>query len=405
MADNVQPFQINIPDNLIQSVKDRLATATFPDEVNFSDDWDYGATLSDVKRLANYWKDGFDWRAQEAKLNQVPQFTTNVVVEGFGEIAVHFVHQRNSNPNSIPLLFCHGWPGSFIEALKLIPLLTASAGGPSFHLVAPSLPNYAFSDGVKKRGFSIPQYAEALHKVMLNLNYPKYVTQGGDWGFAITRMLGVKYPQNVLASHLNFVRVHKPPTALATPWQYLKHAVLPYEASEKAGLARSSWFRNEGFGYNLLQSTKPSTLGFALADSPVALLAWIYEKLHDWSDDYPWTDDEILTWVSLYQFSKAGPEASVRIYYETKHGNPEQEGKVLDYVPGVELGLSYFPKDLVVPPKTWGRTLGPVVFESVHPDGGHFAAHERPKELADDLRNMFGKGGGAYHVAEKFGNV
>jgi pimeloyl-ACP methyl ester carboxylesterase len=231
------------------------------------------------------------------------------------------------------------------------------------------------------------------------------VTQGGDWGFAITRMLGVKYPQNVLASHLNFVRVKKPPTALTTPWQYIKHAVLPYEESEKAGLARSSWFSNEGFGYNLLQSTKPSTLGFALADSPVALLAWIYEKLHDWTDDYPWTDDEILTWVSIYQFSKAGPQASVRIYYETKHGNPAQEDKILDYIPGVQLGLSYFPKDLVVPPKTWGRTLGPVVFESVHPDGGHFAAHERPKELADDLKNMFGKGGGAYDVAGKFGGV
>jgi hypothetical protein len=108
MADNIQPFEINIPDKLIESVKEKLATATFPDEVDFSDDWNYGATLSNVKRLANYWKDGFDWRAQEAKLNQVPQFTTNVNVQGFGEIAVHFVHQRNSNPNSIPLLFCHG---------------------------------------------------------------------------------------------------------------------------------------------------------------------------------------------------------------------------------------------------------------------------------------------------------
>lgn len=168
-------------------------------------------------------------------------------------------------------------------------------------------------------------------------------------------------------------------------------------------LGRSAWFDSHSFGYNALQSTKPSTIGVALADSPVALLAWIYEKLHDWTDSYPWTDDEILTWVSIYQFSTAGPAASARIYYEVQ--NPAAtpfSNQALDYNSKTKLGLSYFPMDIWVPPTTWGRTLGPVVFENVHEDGGHFAAHERPGELTSDLRKMFGKGGGAHFVTRRF---
>lgn len=207
--------------------------------------------------------------------------------------------------------------------------------------------------------------------------------------------MGIQYPESCLASHVNYVRVTEAPSFFKSPLQYLQHSVLPYSDGEKAGLERTRWFHREGYGYNLEQSTKPSTLGFALADSPVALLAWIYEKLHDWTDDYAWTDDEILTWISVYQFSKAGPAANVRIYYESKHAHAEEVTKGLEYVPNVLLGLSYFPKDLVVPPQTWGRTLGPVVFEAVHSDGGHFAAHERPKVLAEDLQKMFGEGGGA----------
>ncbi|KAF4975211.1 hypothetical protein FZEAL_7968 [Fusarium zealandicum] len=402
MTSEIKQFKIEVPDSAIVSLKEKLRNASFTNEVDFSDDWAYGAPLSDVKRLAAYWSDGFDWRAQEAKLNELPQFTTNVPVDNYGDIQVHFLHQKSTKPDSIPLLFCHGWPGSFLEVLKILPLLTDSQKGPSFHVVAPSLPNFGFSEGVSKPGFSISQYAEAMHRLMLKLGYEKYVTQGGDWGFMVTRLIGVQYPENCVASHINFVRKTEPPSFSKTPWQYLLHALFPYAEHEKAGRARTDWFHQEGFGYNLEQSTKPSTLGFALADSPVALLAWIYEKLHDWTDDYPWTDDEILTWVSIYQFSKAGPAASIRIYYEARHAKVSQTAKGLEYVPNVPLGLSYFPKDLVVPPKTWGRTLGPIVFEAVHPDGGHFAAHERPQELVDDLREMFGENGGASHVVGHF---
>ena len=243
---------------------------------------------------------------------------------------------------------------------------------------------------------SIRQSVVSKHQTYLLL-----VTQGGDWGFIITRMLAMRYPEHSLATHLNFVRVAEPPSLTKNPWQYLMHAISPYDAEEKAGLARSRWFQQEGFGYNLLQATKPSTLGFALADSPVALLAWIYEKLHDWTDSYSWTDDEALAWISIYYFSTAGAEASVRIYYENMHSQAEYTRKGLEWVGTTKLGLSWFPKDLLVPPRTWGRTLGPVCFENFHKDGGHFAAYERPEELADDLRRMFGRGGGAYDITQR----
>ena len=180
----------------------------------------------------------------------------------------------------------------------------------------------------------------------------------------------------------------------------LQHAVTPYTKYEKAALARTDWFAQEGCGYNEIQRTKPQTLNYGLADSPTALLAWIYEKLHDWTDAYPWTDDEILTWVSIYWFSTAGPAASTRIYYEVSHAADFSTSALGAYIPHVKLGLAYFPKDLSVPPKSWGRTLGPVVFERQHPDGGHFAAHERPEALVGDLNAMFGRGGGAYGVIE-----
>jgi len=225
------------------------------------------------------------------------------------------------------------------------------------------------------------------------------VTQGGDWGYAVTRTMGFLYPQHCKASHLNFARA-QPPTWTANPLLALQHALTPYTAREKEGLARMEWFANEGSGYNKQQGTKPQTVGYALQDSPVALLAWIYEKLHDWTDSYPWTDDEILTWVSIYYFSTAGPAASARIYYESLHSNVLNYTILAKWTPGVKLGLAYFPRELIPVPKTWGRTLGPVVFESEYDSGGHFAAHERPEAIVDDLRKMFGKKGGAYGVVK-----
>ncbi|CAG8983278.1 hypothetical protein HYALB_00002715 [Hymenoscyphus albidus] len=395
MDSSITPFKISISDAEISSLKSKLSASTFPDEVDFSNNWDYGTPLNDMKRLAKYWRDGFDWRAHEKVLNQMPQFTTKIEVDGFGELDIHFVHQKGEE-GSIPLLFCHGWPGSFIEVKKMISLLTKSGNGQSFHVVAPSLPGFGFSDAPKKAGFGVPQYAEAIHKLMLKLGYNKYVSQGGDWGWAITRTLGVRYPTHCVASHVNFVLIG--PTQLD---EVLKNMSQPLTPQEEEGLARTRWFFTEGVGYNTLQCTRPNTLAFALRDSPIALLSWIYEKLHDWTDSYPWTDDEILTWISIYQFSKAGPGASVMIYYHSTHLYQEERKKLSGYVECVKLGLSYFPKDLCVPPSVYGRGLGEVVFEKRHEDGGHFAAYERPELLAGDLKEMFRADGGVGNLLSK----
>jgi hypothetical protein len=225
------------------------------------------------------------------------------------------------------------------------------------------------------------------------------VTQGGDWGFYITRTIGRMYPEACKGSHINMVRAN-PPTFFQSPIDAIRHAIIPYTALERAGIKRAEWFEKEGSGYRLLLSTKPQTLGYALSASPVALLAWIYEKLHDWTDSYPFTDDEILKWISIYAFSVAGPAANVRIYYESVHAADQKLSRegAHSYVPTVKLGQSFFPKELRVVPFSWGRTLGPVVFQRRHDKGGHFAAFERPHELVEDVRDMFGKGGGAFGV-------
>ncbi|KAK4061576.1 uncharacterized protein Triagg1_10285 [Trichoderma aggressivum f. europaeum] len=402
MSEDIAPFTIAIPDSALEQLKNKLSQATFPAESDFSDDQNYGVSLSTVKRLTEYWKDGFDWRAYEAKLNQIPQFTTNISVDGHEELNIHFIHQKSSRPNSIPLLFVHGWPGSIVEVTKIIRALSEPKGDdvPSFHVVAPSLPNFGFSDKATKKAFGIQQYAESMHKVMLKLGYDKYVTQGGDWGFLITRAIALYYPDHCLAGHVNVI------TTRPTPWRSFVLAVQYYlgllSEDEQKGIFRSFWYLKHSSGYMLLQCTKPNTIGFALADSPVALLAWIYEKLQEWTDEYPWTDDEILEWISIYFFSRAGPASSVTIYYELIGQQKDEMYKVSDYVPNVPLGISLFPKDVFVPPKSWGGFLGPVVFQATHKKGGHFAAYECPDELVSDLRQMFGRQGGAAKVARVF---
>ena len=225
------------------------------------------------------------------------------------------------------------------------------------------------------------------------------VTQGGDWGCMVTRIMGLLYPQHVMASHINLVRGHEP-GFFSHPILAIKHALTPYNQRERNGPSRNKWMLTEGSGYRHEQETKPQTLGYTLADSPIGLLAWIYEKLHDWTDGYPWTDDEILTWVSIYWFSSAGVAANLRIYYEAHHDNQLGRDRTERWIPHVKLGLAYFPKELTVVPKTWGRTLGPVVYESEHESGGHFAAWEKPEAIVGDLNKMFGKGGVAHGVVK-----
>ncbi|KAJ4482519.1 Alpha/Beta hydrolase protein [Lentinula aciculospora] len=391
------PFKISVPESKLDVLRQKLTLAEFPDELENAN-WNYGAPLADIKRIVARWKDGYDWKAEEARLNkELPQFTKDIDVDGFGTLNIHYVHQKSLIVDAIPLLFVHGWPGSFIEIRKILPLLVQSSPEyPSFHVVALSLPGYGFSEGAHKPGFAHQQYAETAHKLMLTLGYLEYVTQGGDWGSLITRTMAQKYGgKHSKAWHTNF--------PLATPLQfssnpvlYLQHLVTPYTAAEKTGIERSKFFERDGRGYFQEQATKPQTLGYSLADSPVGLLAWIYEKLVSWTDSYPWTDDEVLTWIMIFYSSRAGPASSIRIYYEVMHSASTLQPSTSK--PTIPLGVSHFPKELRVPPRKFVENTGNLVFQTEHSSGGHFAAYERPEELVGDLRKMFGKQGPAFGV-------
>ncbi|KAJ7683466.1 Alpha/Beta hydrolase protein [Mycena rosella] len=397
------PFTIAVSSEQLDTLKQKLDATRFPDELEDAD-WAYGAPLADLKRLVSRWRDGYDWRKHEALLNaELPQFTRDIVVEGFGTLNIHYVHKRSAVEDAIPLLFVHGWPGSFIEARKITPLLTeVHPNHPSFHVVALSLPGYGFSEAPRKKGFRLAQYAEIGNKLMIALGYSEYVTQGGDWGSMVTRKIATVYGgKHSKAWHTNFPVV-APPQFSLNPMRLLSalSMLLPLlwmSPAEKAGLERSREVERTGLGYFREQSTKPQTLGYALADSPAGLLAWIYEKLVAWTDKYPWDDDEVLTWISIYWFSRAGPAASLRIYYEVSAEDgvlPSIHGPL----PTIPLGYSYFPGELINLPRSWARRTGNVVFEAEHDMGGHFAAHETPAFLVADLRKMFGRGGPAFGV-------
>ncbi|KAI5895058.1 alpha/beta-hydrolase [Schizophyllum commune H4-8] len=387
------PFKIAIPDDRLALLQKKLELTIFPDELEDAGR-DYGSPLADIKRLAAHWRSGFDWRKQEAALNaDLPQFTRDIAVDGHGTLNVHYVHVRSAKAGAIPLLFVHGWPGSFIEARKIAPLLAEGAEGqPSFHVVALSLPGFGFSEQPHKRGFAIPQYGEVAHKLMLALGYETYVTQGGDWGAGITRYMSLAYGvKHVKAWHTNMPTSFgpDPPNVQLTP-----------EEQEQAKLG-VQWREKEG-AYLRLQSTKPQTLGYGMTDSPVGLLAWIYEKLVSWTHNYPWTDDEVLTWISIYWFSRAGPTASFRIYYESFSAiaKAAAAGQALPPPSSIPLGFTILPGEIVISPKPIRDLLGNVVFEEKHDKGGHFAAYEVPEILVGDLRKMYAKGGPAYGVVE-----
>ncbi|KAI0320756.1 Alpha/Beta hydrolase protein [Amylostereum chailletii] len=389
------PFTIAVHDDKLASLKRKLALTEFPDELEDAG-WDYGVPLADIKRLVERWQNGYDWRVHEQEINNtLPMFTRDIDVDGFGALNVHYVHKKSDVANAIPLLFVHGWPGSFLEVTKILPLLIASSPEhPSFNVVALSLPGFSFSEAPKKKGFGPIQIAELANKLMLSLGYSEYVTQGGDWGHWITRLMASAYgPANVKAWHTNF-RYAWRPRLLTHPIAYLTHFFSPHTEEERVGLERHKWFEDLGRGYDIQQRTQPQTIGYSVADSPVGLLAWIYEKLVNWTDGYKWDDDEVLTWVSIYWLSRGGPGASQRIYYE----NRTTWQKQISAYPTIPMGISYFPREICVPPKSWSCTIGKVAFESTHKHGGHFAAHEKPDDLVADLRKMYGKGGPVFGV-------
>jgi pimeloyl-ACP methyl ester carboxylesterase len=373
------PFKIDVPQSVLDDLHHRLANTRWPDEIEDAG-WSYGANREYVQQLAAYWQQGYDWRAQEAKLNEFAQFTAEV-----DELTIHFIHIEGKGPNSVPLLLTHGWPDSFFRMVKLIPLLTdpASHGGraeDAFTVVVPSLPGYGFSDRPTRPGYDAKRMAAVLDKLMTKtLGYDKYLAHGGDWGSIITEQLALHHADSLLAIHLADV-----------PSNHAKAAdeLTDLSAAEKEFLAKAKVWLEKEAGYQKIQGTKPETLAYGLNDSPVGLLAWIIEKFHTWSDndgnvEHTFTKDELLTNVMIYWVTQT-IGSSVRLYYETQH-NPALAKPSYAKVPA---GFAIFPKDILPAPRRFAERFFNVRHWQEMPRGGHFAALEQTGLLAADLREF-----------------
>ncbi len=372
------PFRIAVPEADLADLRARLARTRWPDDVNDAA-WSYGTELRFLKDLAAYWRDGFDWRAVEARLNALPQFMLEI--DG---LAVHFVHARGKGPAPLPLLISHGWPGSFVEMERIIPLLTdpgAHGGDPAdaFDVVVPSLPGFGFSGRPTAPGCGPAMIAALWGKLMQTLGYERFGVQGGDWGSAVSIWLARTLPEFVIGAHLNF---------MISSLQVA--ADQPLTAEEQAYVASALRWRDSEGGYFSIQSTKPQTLGYGLTDSPVALAGWIAEKFRTWSDcggeiarAIPL--DDLLANIAIYWFS-GNITSSLRIYKENK-------AKPLHFAAGERVlppvGFAHFPKEILHPPRSYVARVFDVRQWTEMPRGGHFAAMEQPDLLAADIRSFY----------------
>ena len=375
-----EPFVVSVPQSTLDDLKARLARTRWPDEIEGAA-WDYGANLTYLKKLADYWLNGFDWRAQEKLLNSFPHFRAEI--DGLN---IHFIHQRGRGPKPLPLIITHGWPSTFFEMHKIIPMLAdpgAHGGEPTdaFDVVAPSLPGYGFSDAPRKRGWTSLKTADLWTKLMSGvLGYERFAAHGGDVGAGVTGRLGLLHPEGVVGIHV---------TAVVPP--YLGPGSSPLTAAELEYVeVQQSWEREED-GYGHIQGTRPQTLAYGLNDSPVGLAAWIVEKFRAWSEcggdvERSFTKDELLTNVTLYWATQT-INSSIRHYYESRH-NPQPFTKGVKITVPCGICLTTEPVDRC--PREWAeRSYGDIRRFTLLPRGGHFAALEAPSVLAEDIRAFF----------------
>ena len=376
---NIQPYEVHVSDDVLDDLRDRLSRTRWPDELE-DVDWDYGSSLAYVRELCDYWQDGFDWRAQEAQINEFDHFRADV--DGLG---IHYIHAKGQGPDPIPLVITHGWPSTFVEMLKIIPLLSdpASHGGDaadSFDVIAPSMPGYGFSDRPTQRGMSPIRIAELWHTLMTDgLGYDRFVAQGGDWGAQITTTLGLNFPQTVSGIHLTMASGGSP----IPPEDELSDA-------EKEFLAHRDWWQQAEGAYGHQHRTKPQTLSYGLNDSPAGLAAWIVEKWRTWSDcngdvESRFSKDELLTHLTVYWATQT-ISSSVRLYYESGKA-PSQ--LTSDNRVTVPTAFAKFPVEISYPPREWVERFYNLARYTEMPSGGHFAAAEEPQLLAEDIRAAF----------------
>jgi len=375
----VVPFRIHVSDDTLTDLQHRLQHIRWPDQLE-DIGWERGTDLSDLQALVSYWRDHYDWRAQESKLNLLSQY--RCTIDG---IDVHFVHERGKGPNPLPIILTHGWPDSYLRYEKIIPLLTdpASHGGnpeDSFDVIVPSLPGFGFSGRPKHPGVNNFRVSQMWAKLMTEeLGYTTFAAAGGDIGSGVTRYLASNYPELLVGIHLTDVGIIRSLLASHAEWELS-------EEERQYKINASEWISNEG-GYMSIQSTKPQTLAYGLSDSPVGLAAWIIEKFRAWSDCkgdlyQQFSKDELLTLIMIYWVTNT-IGSSTRMYYENSHSLPS-----LGHIE-VPTGMAIFPADIVLPPKSWAMRNLNVTRWTTMPSGGHFTAMEEPELLASDIRAFY----------------
>jgi epoxide hydrolase len=373
----IRPFRINIPEAELDDLRDRLVRTRWPDELP-GVGWSRGVPVSYLKGLIDYWSKTYDWRVHEGRLNQFPQFTTTIDGQN-----IHFMHVRSPEPNALPLIVTHGWPGSIVEFMEIIEPLTnpGAHGGDSadaFHVVAPSLPGFGFSRPLHEPGWDTRRVARAWAELMGRLGYQRYGAQGGDTGAIVSPQLGRIDSEHVVGVHANGLTVFPSgdPDELAD-----------LTDREQARLARLQQRGQEGTAYAMLQSTRPQTLAYGLADSPAGQLAWIVEKFKEWTDPVAELPedavdrDQMLTNVTLYFLTNTGG-SSAQMYYEGRSswGQPEERSSV-------PTGVAVFPDDFSI--RRLVERDHTIVHWSEFERGGHFAAMEQPHLLVGDIRDFF----------------
>lgn len=372
---DVRPFRIEIPEKDLDDLGQRLALTRLP-EKETPDDWSQGVPLAYMREVVDYWQSDYDWRRAEEEINRFPQFTTEL--DGLN---VHFIHVKSPEPNALPLVITHGWPGSIVEFLKVIGPLAdpASHGGDpadAFHVVCPALPGYGFSGKPITPGWGVEKIGSEWANLMARLGYESYVAQGGDWGSAVTTAIGMQDPDHCRAIHLNMV-VAQPDPATMDDLTDL----------EKRGIAGMQHYQQWDSGYSKEQSTRPQTIGYSLVDSPVGQAAWIMEKFWAWTDcdghpENALSRDEMLDNIMLYWLTASGA-SSARLYWESF--GSFSAGDV-----SVPTGCSIFPKEIFTCSRRWAeQRFKNIVYWNELDRGGHFAAFEQPELFVGELRNCF----------------
>jgi len=373
----IRPFRFEVSQEALDDLKRRLGATRWPDRET-PGDWSQGAPLAYMKELCEYWKHEYDWRKCEAGLNQVPQFITNIDGLDF-----QFLHLRSPNPDALPLVITHGWPGSVLEFMKIIRPLSdpQTCGGDkadAFHVVCPTLPGFGYSGKPRAPGWSVERIGRAWGQLMARLGYDRYVAQGGDWGAAVTACMGLSETAHCIAMHTNMPILSPSAKLLENPSEL-----------ERNALAGIQHYWDWDSGYSKEQSTRPQTVGYGLADSPMAQAAWIIEKFWAWTDcnghpENALTRDELLDNVMMYWLPGVGA-SSARIYWESFSvlGSPQEP----IHIPA---GVSIFPREIFRASRRWvEERFTNLIHYEILDSGGHFAAFEQPEIFVDELRGCF----------------